>query len=98
MSFEFLDDKVGGRGDCLAEKVNAVFGGFAVPDVIQELIEQRTDIRGEYGQLICKAAGCSASCVIRVSEGEVLPDIDELGKVSDSCQELQEALQDFLNQ
>lgn len=96
MSFEFIDDKVGGRGDCLAEKVNAVFGGFAAPEVIQKLSEERTDIRGEYGQLICKAAGCSASCVVRVSEGEVAsPDIDELGNVSNSCQELQEAFQDF---
>jgi hypothetical protein len=81
-----------GAGDCLQEQVVQAAQDIATPEQVNRLRDRRTDVRTDYGQLICEAADCVASCVVSIDdENRLLIDFDELGVLSNSCTKLSRA-------
>ena len=69
--------------ECLAVRV----GHAKLGQGAEELLAERSDVRGNMGQLVCKSEGCIASCVLmQKRDGKVVIAGEDTASLVDPCE------------
>lgn len=73
---------------CLRDQVLDAKDGFATPEQINDLSMKRIEVRSDYGQLRCEKSGCLASCVVRITDGQLTIGARDIELLASSCKRL----------